>query len=166
MAQQTLTEKDMYLQSLEREFQTTLKVLKAYPAEQFDFKPHPKSLPARDLMWMFVVGAAITEDVVKGVIEMHEMPKPPKTLRELIEAYQAMHAKRLQLVKGLSDAQYNTLIKMPAGKDKVMDLRRADALWFFAMDAIHHRGQLSVYLRMVGGKVPSIYGPSADEPWN
>ena len=41
----------------------------------------------------------------------------------------------------------------------------SEVLWLMLMDSVHHRGQLSVYLRMVGGKVPSIYGPSADEPW-
>ena len=40
-----------------------------------------------------------------------------------------------------------------------------ELMWFMVMDSIHHRGQLSVYLRMMGAKVPSIYGPSADEPW-
>jgi uncharacterized damage-inducible protein DinB len=42
----------------------------------------------------------------------------------------------------------------------------SDILWIMLMDSIHHRGQLSVYVRMAGGKVPSIYGPSADEPWD
>jgi uncharacterized damage-inducible protein DinB len=42
---------------------------------------------------------------------------------------------------------------------------KIDFLWFLLCDQIHHRGQLSVYLRMAGGKVPSIYGPSGDEPW-
>ena len=46
------------------------------------------------------------------------------------------------------------------------ELRRMDVLWFLLHDSIHHRGQFSIYLRMVDGKVPSIYGPSADEPWN
>jgi uncharacterized damage-inducible protein DinB len=45
------------------------------------------------------------------------------------------------------------------------DMRTADVLWTGVMDTVHHRGQFSVYLRMAGGKVPSIYGPSADEPW-
>ena len=46
------------------------------------------------------------------------------------------------------------------------DLRRLDVLWFLLNDQIHHRGQFSVYLRMAGAKVPSIYGPSKDEPWH
>jgi uncharacterized damage-inducible protein DinB len=45
------------------------------------------------------------------------------------------------------------------------DVPKMQALWMFLCDQIHHRGQFSVYLRMADGKVPSIYGPSADEPW-
>lgn len=45
------------------------------------------------------------------------------------------------------------------------DVRRGDLLQMMVMDNVHHRGQFSVYLRMAGGKVPSIYGPTADEPW-
>jgi uncharacterized damage-inducible protein DinB len=45
------------------------------------------------------------------------------------------------------------------------EFRVIDFLWFIFLDSIHHRGQMSVYLRCAGGKVPSIYGPSADEPW-
>ena len=41
----------------------------------------------------------------------------------------------------------------------------AEFLWFMLMDSVHQHGQLSVYVRCAGGKVPSIYGPSADEPW-
>jgi uncharacterized damage-inducible protein DinB len=45
------------------------------------------------------------------------------------------------------------------------DMTVSDFAWFMLFDQIHHRGQLAVYVRMAGGKVPSIYGPSADEPW-
>ena len=45
------------------------------------------------------------------------------------------------------------------------DVRIMDIFWLMLMDSVHHRGQFSVYLRMSGGKVPSIYGPTADEPW-
>jgi uncharacterized damage-inducible protein DinB len=45
------------------------------------------------------------------------------------------------------------------------EVRKGQVFWIMLMDAVHHRGQFSVYLRMVGAKVPSIYGPSLDEPW-
>ena len=53
---------------------------------------------------------------------------------------------------------------MQAGPEKPGKVRGGDLLWFAVMDGVNHRGQLAVYLRMAGGKVPAIYGPSADEP--
>ncbi len=56
---------------------------------------------------------------------------------------------------------------MPSGPNgATVTFRRADARWMFFYDSIHHRGQMTVYLRAVGGRVPSIYGGSADEPWS
>jgi uncharacterized damage-inducible protein DinB len=57
------------------------------------------------------------------------------------------------------------MVKAPVGPGKMGDLRKVDVLWSTLQDQIHHRGQFSVYLRMAGGKVPSIYGPTADESW-
>ena len=53
----------------------------------------------------------------------------------------------------------------PSGPGTMGVLKVIDFLWFMLLDSIHHRGQLSVYIRPAGGKVPSIYGPTADEPW-
>jgi uncharacterized damage-inducible protein DinB len=52
------------------------------------------------------------------------------------------------------------------GPKQMGEMSRAQIAWFLLHDQIHHRGQLTVYLRLAGGKVPSIYGPSGDEPWN
>jgi uncharacterized damage-inducible protein DinB len=68
-------------------------------------------------------------------------------------------------IRALDDDAMNGPVKMPIGPKQIGEVRRGDALWMFLNDQIHHRGQLSVYVRMVGGCVPSIYGPSKDEPW-
>ena len=54
---------------------------------------------------------------------------------------------------------------MSPGPKQMGDVPRSQIGWLTVMDMVHHRGQFSVYLRVAGGKVPSIYGPSADEPW-
>lgn len=64
------------------------------------------------------------------------------------------------------DADLDKTIQVFAGPGKMADVRKIDFFWFILMDSIHHRGQFSVYLRMAGGKVPAIYGPSADEKWS
>lgn len=56
-------------------------------------------------------------------------------------------------------------MKFFSGPRTMADYSRLEIAWFMLYDQIHHRGQLSVYLRMSGAKVPSIYGPSLDEPW-
>jgi uncharacterized damage-inducible protein DinB len=68
-------------------------------------------------------------------------------------------------VRKASDADLNKTVKFFVAPKKMGDVRRLDFLWLLLMDMVHHRGQFSVYLRMADGKVPSIYGPSADEPW-
>ena len=64
-----------------------------------------------------------------------------------------------------SDQDLNLTIRIPLGPGTTGELRRIDVLWQQLLDQVHHRGQFSVYLRLAGAKVPSIYGPTADEPW-
>ena len=161
-----MSEKEMYLKSWAREFHTTLKVLKAYPADKLDFKPHERSRSARELAWTFVGEEAVTDSVVKGEIDFSgAQQQPPATLDEILGAFQKVHKEMYEKVQNLSEQDYNNTIKFPVSPKEMGDLRRADVLWVMLMDSVHHRGQFSVYLRMAGGKVPSIYGPSADEPW-
>jgi uncharacterized damage-inducible protein DinB len=68
-------------------------------------------------------------------------------------------------VKHTPEVELNKTMKFMTGPKQTGDMRKADILWTGLMDTIHHRGQLSVYLRIAGAKVPSIYGPSLDEPW-
>ena len=71
----------------------------------------------------------------------------------------------IERLKSMSDADLNKTVKFFTAPKQMGDVRKMDVLWFMMMDCVHHRGQMSVYLRMADGKVPSIYGPSADEPW-
>jgi uncharacterized damage-inducible protein DinB len=161
-----MSEKEMFLQTWDREFQTTMKVLKAYPANKLDFTPHERSRSAHELAWVFVGEQAVVDMVIKGQIDFSAGgPKPPATMQEILAAFEKMHKDNVGKVRNLSEADYNSLIKFPMGPKQMADLRKADVLWTTLMDQVHHRGQFSVYLRMAGGKVPSIYGPTADETW-
>lgn len=161
-----MTEKEMFLASYEREFATTLKVLKAYPAAKGDFKPHERSMSATQLAWAFVIEQQVgIAGALAGAIDFSKMVPPPATLQEVIATYEKGHRETVAKVKAASDATLNTTMKFPVGPKQMGDLRVMDVVWGMLYDEIHHRGQFSVYLRMAGGKVPSIYGPSADEPW-
>jgi len=101
-----------------------------------------------------------------------EMKMPPPNMPAMPANWQGMVGeveKALRVigdkVRKVDESQLNTTVKFMTGPKQHGDLRRLDVLWFLLNDQIHHRGQFSVYLRMAGGKVPSIYGPSADEKW-
>jgi uncharacterized damage-inducible protein DinB len=168
MAQQTMTEKDQYLQTAEREYEVTLKILKAYPPDKLDIRASERGPSAREIAWTCALGHMVTDAVIKGDLSGGGggMPKPPATLNEIIAAFEQSHRDRIAKVSKLTEADFNQPIRMPTGPKQVGEVRRGTVLWMFLHDQIHHRGQLSVYLRMAGAKVPSIYGPSGDEPWS
>jgi uncharacterized damage-inducible protein DinB len=161
-----MTEKEQLLSTLEREHPTTLKLLKAYPAAKDDLRPHERSKSARELAWIFVAEGFLADSALQGVVDFtRPMPSPPASMGEVITAYEQAHRVMVEKIKQTPEAELNKTMKFPTGPSQMGDLRRMDVLWTTVMDQVHHRGQFSVYLRMAGGKVPSIYGPSADEPW-
>jgi uncharacterized damage-inducible protein DinB len=160
-----MTEKDQFLSTMAREYPTTMRVLKAYPADKSDLKPHAKSKSARELAWMFVTEQKACEMALDGALELGKMPKPPATLPEVIASYEKAHAEFVDRLKETPEADLNKTVKFMTGPKQMGDMRKMDILWFMLMDCVHHRGQMSVYLRLADAKVPSIYGPSADEPW-
>ena len=167
MTQQTMTEKEMFLKTLEREYETTLRLLRAYPEGKIDLKPAEKSRPARDVIWTLVTSSGVIADLIEGKLNFEKMKiKPPATMREILSTYEKNHRDTVAKVRGTPEEDFNKMVSFMVAPKKMGDVRRGDALWFVLSDGIHHRGQLSVYMRIAGAKVPSIYGPTADEPWS
>jgi uncharacterized damage-inducible protein DinB len=75
------------------------------------------------------------------------------------------HKRVANIVRRMDDHQFHETIKFFTAPKTIGDVPKIDLLWMVLHDQIHHRGQFSIYLRMADGKVPSIYGPTADEPW-
>ena len=161
-----MTEKEQFLGALEREIPTTIRVLKAFPSARGDLKPHAKCKAAKELAWMFVTEQKASEQALDGRIEFGKMPPAPGTLPEVIAAYEKSSKAFVERIRKTPEAELNKTVKFFVAPKQMGDLRKMDVLWFMLMDSVHHRGQFSVYLRMADGKVPSIYGPSADEPWS
>ena len=166
MAQKTMTEKEMFLQSFQREVQTTLKLLKAYPANKAEMKPSEKSRSARELAWVFVGEQALADQALKGKVDFTKPgPTAPANFSEIIPTFEKTSRETVTKVTSASDDDLNKTLQVPVAPGKMGDVRRMDFLWTTLMDQIHHRGQLSVYIRLAGAKLPSIYGPTADENW-
>jgi len=165
----TQTEKDGFLGVYEAEHQRTMRVLRAYPPEKTDFKPGPTNKTARELAWVFVLerglGTKVWHDEFAKAPPSGKPPEPPEKWADILDALEKAHKDFADLIRSTSDADLNKTVKFFVGPKTMGDYRRMDFAWFLIQDQIHHRGQFSVYLRAAGGKVPSIYGPSGDEPW-
>ena len=160
------TEREHYLETFEREYQTTLRVLKAYPPAQGKLKFVDRSHTANEIAWTLVISQMVVEPILT-VPKLEPMPIPaPDDFKAILAQFEKAHGTATAKLKNLDEKLFNSPITLPVGPGGVTgSVRRADALWLMLNDTIHHRGQFSVYLRAAGGKVPSIYGPSGDEPW-
>jgi uncharacterized damage-inducible protein DinB len=167
-SQSAFSLKQQFLQAYDREHETTMKVLRAYPADKLDMQPHPQCRSARDLAWVFVVerglGMAVYENRLQELLS-GEMPQPPQDWDQLIRTFDDAHQQFRSMIAATPDEELNKEVTFFVGPQKMGEVTRLEWIWFLLHDEIHHRGQFSIYLRMADAKVPSIYGPTADEPW-
>jgi uncharacterized damage-inducible protein DinB len=147
----------------EMEFAITRKVLAAFPAGQEGFKPHEKSMSALDLAY-HICSAELwfLEAIAAGEFgPVAEKPATIQTFADVVAGYEARFAPELAKVRALDGEALAKIIDMMGA----FQLPAATYLDFLIKHTVHHRGQASVYLRLMGAKVPSIYGGSADEAW-
>lgn len=163
------TAKEQFLDAFEPEHGRTMRLLRAYPDEQSDFKPHERSRTAREVAWPLVLG--VDRLMVKAAttgFDWSQPPSPPPAMpakmSEIVAAADAGYKNAVEAIRSAPDTRFDETVQFFVAPKKLDDIPVRDFLWFLLFDHIHHRGQLSVYVRMVG-KVPSVYGPSGDEPW-
>jgi uncharacterized damage-inducible protein DinB len=148
---------------IEREMACTRRVLAAVPNAQLEFKLGEKGRTAREVMWHICTSEAwFTKAVIRGDFNEAETPEPaPETVDAMVAWYDRNIPPLLEKVKTLSgehlarETNFFNVANLPA----VMYLDLAK------VHSIHHRGQLSTYLRAMNARVPDIYGGSADEPF-
>ena len=155
--------REYYTQCFANEKPTFVKVLKAVPPDRADYKPHDRSTSARDLVWLL---AAELHDACELIdrSEANFVVRPSPGVEESIAAYEKNAAALQQKLGSLDDAAWDRKARFMMDGKLVWEAPLGDMLFGFLFDAIHHRGQLSSYLRPMGAKVPSIYGPSGDDP--
>jgi len=141
-----------------------VRVLKAVPEGHLDYRPDPKARTAGQLAWVMPAEeAALISLLDTGSVEWKEQT-PPSSAAQIVAAYERNVAAVDERLAKLDEAGWQKKVKFLMGGAVVWEDTLAEMVWGFLFDAVHHRGQLSTYLRPMGGKVPSIYGPSADDP--
>jgi hypothetical protein len=166
----TISPKQRFLETYEKEHETTMRVLRAFPADQAEFRPNEHCKPARELAWIFAIeprlGAMVVlNDVFAAGMPSGKPPGAPASWEAVVRGVEEAHKEFAESIRSLPDEKLEQTSKFLTAPKTLGDVRRLDFLWFLLHDEIHHRGQLSVYLRAAGGRVPSIYGPSEHEPW-
>jgi uncharacterized damage-inducible protein DinB len=157
---------DGLLQELEQEAQTTRRVLARVPQAHLGWKPHEKSLTLGQLaMHVAMVPGAVAEVVAQPSMQAPDFQHPPATnVSELLPALENSLTQAKKALGGMDDRAINATWKVLAGERELMAMPRIAFLRSIMLNHwYHHRGQLSVYLRLLNVPVPSIYGPSADE---
>ena len=154
------------LQEFDNEAKTTRRILERVPSDKLSWKPHPKSM-SLGVLALHVAGspavicgwAAEDETEFKG-----EPPPMPSSTTEILAAHDQSVKKSKEMLGGLGDAGMQKMWSGKAGGNTLMTMPKAVLVRSMVMNHwIHHRGQLSVYLRLLDVAVPSIYGPSADD---
>jgi uncharacterized damage-inducible protein DinB len=154
--------RQMVLDGLERECEVTKKVLAAVPDARADYRPDPNARSARELAWHL---ANTDVQFLNGIADLNftmENPETkPTTTAEIVEWYGKHFADGIARVRKMTPEQLMT----PVDFMGLFNFPAVFYLHFLNNHCIHHRGQLSSYLRPMGSKVPSIYGGSFDEPF-
>lgn len=159
---------DALLPEFDHEMTTTRKVLERVPEDKFDWKPHTKSFSlgalAAHVAALPTWGA---ETLNKSEIDVAggQPPAAPPSKTALMAAFDANVAATRAALAGKTDAELVAMWTLKRGGKTLFSMPKTAVLRSFVLShLIHHRGQLSVYLRLLDVPVPSIYGPSADEP--
>jgi uncharacterized damage-inducible protein DinB len=156
-----MDDREFFLARRKVELPAFVNVLKALPADKMDYKPHPNSPSAKQLVWTMTTELRCAVEVCDtGATSFPTEPAPD--LAAMIAAFEKSYADIVDRVGKMDDAAWEKPAKLNAGGKVVMEQPAREFIWMLFFDAIHHRGQLAAYIRPMGGKVPSIYGPSAD----
>jgi uncharacterized damage-inducible protein DinB len=153
-----MDEKSLFTGFWIKESETTRKVLARIP-EGSDYRPDPKSRTAQEIAWQIVCEEKmIIEALESGRVEWAPPPMPA-TMQEMVEIYGRHQADVAARWQALPAARWDGALEF-FGRPRPA----SSMAWSFLFDIVHHRGQISTYLRPMGSTVPQIYGPSGDEP--
>lgn len=153
-----MDEKALFANFWTKESKTTRNVLSRIP-DGSDYRPDPKSRTAKEIAWQIYWEENM---IIEGLENGQATWAPtgiPETMKELLDAYDKQSATMGERLAALPQERWDGTIDFfgNAGPSSSM-------AWSFLFDLVHHRGQISTYLRPMGAKVPQIYGPSGDEP--
>ena len=153
-----MDEKSLFTGFWTNESRTTLKVFARIP-EGSDYRPDPKSRTAQQIAWQIICEERMIIEALEGGKATWEPSPMPGTMKEVVATYEEQSAALDRRWEALPAARWNGTIEFFGHQRPA-----APMAWSFLFDIVHHRGQITTYLRPMGSTVPQVYGPSGDEP--
>jgi uncharacterized damage-inducible protein DinB len=153
-----MDEKALFTKFWTEEAKTTRNVIARIP-ESSEYRPDPRSRTAKEIAWQIVCEEKmLIEALETGRAEWAPDPIPP-TMKEVLDEYERQSAEVVKRWNALPDSRWSGSLEFFGSERPASPMA-----WSFLFDIVHHRGQITTYLRPMGSTVPQIYGPSADEP--
>ena len=156
-----MTNQELFFKLWDREQPKFQRMLDAVPPDRADYRPHPKSRSAAEMVTLLAREQELLCGMLDtGEIDFRDVGSDP--VDEMCRLWtKSTNALRERLQK-LDDAGWKKPVKFLMGGKVANEAPTSEWLWGFLHDMINHRGQLSTYIRPMGWKLPSVYGPSAD----
>ena len=158
-----MNELEMFLINWNREADSTLKLLRALPPTQYDFRPDPGGRSLGELAWHLAEGDAyMSYGIEMGNFEIGAKPpniERPRTVEALAPGFDVVHRDAVARIKKLKVEDLDRSVPFFVGTLPIRAI-----LWdMIICHGVHHRGQLSLMCRLAGGQAPGLYGPNREE---
>lgn len=153
-----MDDKALFTDFWTKEAKTTRKVLSRIP-EGSDYRPDPKSRTAHEIAWQIVCEEKMLIEALENGKAEWNPPPLPATMKEVLDTYEKQSAEMAERWSELPVERWDGKLEFFGSERPASPMA-----WGFLFDIVHHRGQITTYLRPMGSKVPQIYGPSGDEP--
>jgi uncharacterized damage-inducible protein DinB len=153
-----MDEKSLFTKFWTDESATTRKVFARIP-EGSDYRPDPKSRTAHEIAWQIVCEERMIIDALENGKAEWAPPPTPATMKDVLDAYEKQSARMRARWNALPAARWDGKLEFFGSERPASPMA-----WSFLFDIVHHRGQITTYLRPMGSTVPQVYGPSGDEP--
>ena len=159
---------DSLLPEFDTEMATTRRLLERVPSERGEWKPHPKSFPLGHLAQLVSrMPGWITLAIRHSELDLSgAQPYSYETTQTLLDGFDRAVAEARAAIRAVRDEQLGEPWSLTMGDRVLFTSTKGETIRQNINHIVHHRGQLSVYLRLLDVPLPSIYGPTADEPWS
>jgi len=153
------------LPEFDQEMKTTRRLIERVPTEKGKWKPHPKSFPLGHLTQLVVMMPSwITNAVTETSLDLAKYPGYTyETTENLVKTFDKNVSEARAALAKMSDSDFTVDWSLKHGENVFFTAPRATIVRQTINHFVHHRGQLTVYLRLIDVPIPSIYGPTADE---